>query len=56
MSYMAYLFPITAAVSLVYSATRYEQTERIFRNALDLFLRIVLFMLIALGLLWLLSP
>ncbi|MEZ6057227.1 MAG: hypothetical protein R3C01_11040 [Planctomycetaceae bacterium] len=56
MTYMAYLVPITAAVSLVYSATRYEQTERIVRNALDLFLRILIFMVIALGLLWLLSP
>ncbi len=39
-----YLLPLAIVISLVYSASRYELTERILRRALRLFLTIVLFM------------
>lgn len=39
-----HLFPLAAAISLVYSASRYELPARILRKAGRLFLTIVLFM------------
>ena len=38
-----YLFPLAAVISLVYSATRYELPERIFRRAGTLFVQIIFF-------------
>ncbi len=55
MTYMFYLFPLSAAVSLVYSATRYEYPPRILRNALRLWLKILVFMAVAMLILGLLS-
>lgn len=55
MNYMLYLFPLSAVVSLVYSATRYEYPPRILGNAARLFVKIVLFMALALGVLFALS-
>lgn len=55
MNYMLYLFPLSAAVSLVYSATRYEYPPRIVSNALRLFVKIILFMVAAMALLAALS-
>ncbi len=48
MNYMLYLFPLSAVVSLVYSATRYEYPPKILRNAVRLFVKIIVFMLAAL--------
>lgn len=39
-----YLFPLSAAISLVYSASRFEMSERITHRAVRLFLQITLFM------------
>jgi hypothetical protein len=50
-----YLFPLAAAISLVYSASRYELTERILQRAGPLFVTIVVFMAIVLVILLLLS-
>jgi hypothetical protein len=50
-----YLLPLAAVISLVYSATRYEDTERILRRAGRLFLQILVFMTIILGVLVALS-
>lgn len=50
-----YLFPLAAVVSLVYSATRYELPERILQRAGRLFLTIIIFMAMVLGLLLILS-
>jgi len=55
MNYMAFLFPLSAVVSLVYSATRYEHPPRIISNALRLFVKIVLFMVAAMAILAALS-
>ena len=55
MNYMAFLFPLSAVVSLVYSATRYEHPPRIIANALRLFVKIVLFMVAAMAVLAALS-
>jgi hypothetical protein len=55
MNYMLYLFPLSAAVSLVYSATRYEHPPRILSNAFRLFIKILIFMGIALAILAALS-
>ncbi|MCA9053007.1 MAG: hypothetical protein KDA75_04175 [Planctomycetaceae bacterium] len=52
---MAFLFPLSAVVSLVYSATRYEHPPRIISNALRLFVKIVLFMVAAMAILAALS-
>ena len=48
MQYMFFLFPLSAAVSLVYSATRFEHPPRILDHAFWLFLKIMAFMLVAL--------
>ena len=50
-----YLFPLAAVISLVYSATRYELPERIFRRAGTLFVQIIFFMAVILGVLAVLS-
>lgn len=50
-----YVFPLAAAISLVYSASRYELTERIIRRAIRLFVTIIGFMAIVFVVLWLLS-
>ena len=50
-----YVLPLAGAISLVYSASRYELTERIFRRAFRLFLTITGFMLAVFVVLWLLS-
>jgi hypothetical protein len=55
MNYMLYLFPLSAVVSLVYSATRYEYPPKIVSNALRLFVKIILFMVAAMAVLAALS-
>ena len=50
-----YLLPLAAVISLVYSATRYEDTHRILTRAGRLFVQILLFMTIILGVLVALS-
>ena len=50
-----YVLPLAGAISLVYSASRYELTERILRRAARLFLTITGFMLAVFVILWLLS-
>lgn len=50
-----YVFPLAAAISLVYSASRYELNERILRRAFRLFITITGFMFIVFVGLWLLS-
>jgi hypothetical protein len=39
-----YLLPLAIAISLVYSASRFERRERILHRAVRLFLQIVFFM------------
>ncbi|MGZ0171094.1 MAG: hypothetical protein ACKVHE_16185 [Planctomycetales bacterium] len=50
-----YVLPLAGAISLVYSASRYELTERILRRAARLFLTITGFMSVVFVILWLLS-
>jgi hypothetical protein len=50
-----YLLPLAAVISLVYSATRYEDTQRILSRAGRLFMQILVFMTIILGVLVALS-
>lgn len=50
-----YVFPLAAAISLVYSASRYELPERVILRSIRLFLTIIGFMLAVLLLLWFLS-
>lgn len=50
-----YLFPLAMAISLVYSASRFELPERILGRAVRLFLQIVGFMGAAFVVLWLLT-
>ncbi|MBI1314282.1 hypothetical protein GC176_23550 [bacterium] len=50
-----YVIPLAAAISLVYSASRYELPERIIRRAVRLFGTITGFMACVLVVLWLLS-
>lgn len=50
-----YMLPLALAISLVYSASRYELPEYILQRALRLFLQIVVFMCIAFGILWVLT-
>jgi len=54
-NYTWYLLPLAAAISLAYSASRYEQPERILRRALRLFVYIIVFMAVVLGILVFLS-
>ncbi|MCC7420466.1 MAG: hypothetical protein IT428_09305 [Planctomycetaceae bacterium] len=55
MSVTWYLLPLSAVVSLVYSASRYELPERILSRAFSLFVQIIFFMAIVLAVLYLLS-
>jgi len=50
-----YLLPLAVVVSLAYSASRFESSERILRHAWSCCVRIILFMAIVLALLWWLS-
>jgi len=50
-----YVFPLAFAISLVYSASRYELTRRIVRRASRLFCMIIGFMGAVLVVLWGLS-
>ncbi len=50
-----YVIPLSAAISLVYSASRYELSERIVRRSIRLFGTITGFMACVLAALWLLS-
>ena len=50
-----YLFPLAAVISLVYSATRFESPSRILSRAGKLFLQVLFFMAIILGVLILFS-
>lgn len=50
-----FLFPLALAISLVYSASRYEERETILRRAARLFVTIILFMTVVFVLLYLLS-
>ena len=49
------VLPLAGAISLVYSASRYELTERILKRAARLFLTITGFMAGVFVILWLLS-
>ena len=50
-----YLLPLAIVISLVYSASRFEQPERILRRSVRLFLQIVLFMGTVFAILFVLS-
>lgn len=50
-----YLLPLALAISLVYSASRYELPERILSRAVRLFITIIVCMGAVLALLWFLS-
>lgn len=50
-----YLLPLAMVVSLVYSASRFERTEKILRRGFRLFLQILSLMFAVLALLWLFS-
>ncbi len=50
-----YLLPLAAVISLVYSATRYESPARILNRGGKLFLQVLFFMSIILGVLIALS-
>ncbi len=50
-----YLLPLAIVISLVYSASRFEQPERIMQRALRLFLQILLFMGTVFAILFVLS-
>ena len=51
-----HVIPLSLVISLVYSASRYEMSERILSRAFGLFIRILLFMAAAFALLWVLDP
>ncbi|MBN1588628.1 MAG: hypothetical protein JW888_03855 [Pirellulales bacterium] len=50
-----YTLPLVIAVSLVYAATRHEQTGLILRHAVETAARIAGFMLIVFVILWLIT-
>ncbi|MFQ5732339.1 MAG: hypothetical protein ACE5KM_10345 [Planctomycetaceae bacterium] len=50
-----YLLPLAVMISLAYSASRYESPESILKRAARLFVTILIFMAIVLGVLILLS-
>lgn len=54
-SILWYILPIAVGVSLVYSASRYEETESVVRRATKLFLQITIFMFVVFSVLWILS-
>ncbi len=47
-----YVVPLSAVISLAYSASRYELTERIIHRATRLFITITTCMLVAFAVLW----
>jgi hypothetical protein len=50
-----YILPLAVGISLVYSASRYEETDSIIRRAVRLFFQITIFMSTVFGILWALS-
>lgn len=50
-----YLLPLAIAISLVYSASRFEMPDRILHRAIRLFFQIVLFMGTVFAILFVLS-
>ena len=50
-----YLLPLALAISLVYSASRFEMPDRILHRAIRLFFQIVLFMGTVFAILFVLS-
>jgi hypothetical protein len=50
-----YVLPLAAVISLVYCASRYEEPARILRRSVRLFVQIIVFMAIVMGVLYLLS-
>lgn len=50
-----YLLPLAAAVSLVWTTSRYESPEVILKRSVRLFVQILLFMALILGVLFALS-
>ena len=50
-----YVLPLAVAVSLVYSASRYEEPESIINRAVRLFFQITIFMAAVFAVLWALS-
>ena len=50
-----YVLPLAVSISLVYSASRYEEPESIIARSVKLFLQITIFMAFILGILWALS-
>lgn len=51
-----HLLPLAAIISLVYNASRYEHPPRIVRRAAKMFVTILFFMAVILGLLIVLQP
>lgn len=47
-----YVIPLSAVISLAYSASRYELTEKILQRATRLFITITTCMLVAFAVLW----
>lgn len=50
-----YILPLAVGISLVYSASRYEEPDSIIRRAVRLFFQITIFMSTVFGILWTLS-
>jgi len=50
-----YILPLAVAISLAYSASRYEEQESILRRAIRLFFQITIFMFVVFSILWILS-
>jgi hypothetical protein len=50
-----YILPLAVGISLVYSASRYEEPNSIIRRAVRLFFQISIFMMSVFGILWALS-
>ena len=50
-----YILPLAVGISLVYSASRYEEIDSIVRRAIRLFFQITIFMTTIFGILWALS-
>ena len=50
-----YVIPLTASISLVYNASRYEMPEKIIRRAIRMFVTILIGMAVLYGLLYFLS-
>ena len=50
-----HILPLAIGISLVYSASRYEEQESIIRRSIRLFLQITIFMFLVFSILWILS-